>query len=138
MNTLQTFIKSKPYGFLTNRDIETLIALDRLFPVLIRTSGCRLTCGAQYVVHIIQCLAKSGDWVRDVSLPVGSFERASDWQPEPAPQFKAEHPIERSSETAPDGLTFDGEASYSCPFDESQCGGVFDGRQVTSDADPGL
>jgi len=27
---------------------------------------------------------------------------------------------------------------YSAYFDESQCGGVFDGNQVTSDADPGL
>lgn len=25
-----------------------------------------------------------------------------------------------------------------CQWDESQCGGVFDGHQVTSDADPGL
>jgi hypothetical protein len=28
--------------------------------------------------------------------------------------------------------------AWAYDFDDSQCGGVFDGRQVTSDADPGL
>ncbi len=82
MNELQQFIQSKPMGFLTDKDIPQLIALDPLFPVLVRCGGCRFTCGAQDVVHLEACIKAGGDHVRDVSFPVGSTERAARWRPD--------------------------------------------------------
>src|SRR5881392_2872760 len=82
MNKLQEFIDSKPMGFLSEADIPKLIALDRLCPVLVRCGGCRFTCGAQDVQHLMRCVEAGGDYVRDVSFPVGSVERAAKWKPE--------------------------------------------------------
>lgn len=77
MNQLQTFIAGLPFGFLTAEQMPELIKLDRLHPCLVRCGGCRFTCAAQYVSHLIKCVEAGGDYVRDVSLPVGSAERAA-------------------------------------------------------------
>lgn len=80
MNALQTFIAKLPFGFITSAQLPELIALDRLHPCLIRCGGCRVTTAAQDVEHVIRCISAGGDYVRDVSLPVGSMERAAKWQ----------------------------------------------------------
>src|SRR5437764_14745167 len=82
MNALQQFIASKPMGFLKSTDMPALIALDRLCPVLVRCGGCRFTCAAQDLKHLIECIKAGADYVRDVSFPTGSLERAALWQPE--------------------------------------------------------
>ena len=82
MNALQAFIASHPGGFLTEQDIPALIRIDRLCPVLVRCGSCRFQCAAQDVAHIIQGIDAIGDYVRDVSFPVGSDARAAGWQPE--------------------------------------------------------
>lgn len=99
MNKLQTFIAALPCGFITSAQMPELITLDRLHPVLIRCGGCRLTCAAQDVAHIMRCIEAGGDYVRDVSLPVGSTERAANWVEAgnglvshvPDPQYAAKH-----------------------------------------------
>lgn len=122
MNALQQFIQSKPCGFLRETDMPELIRLDRLCPVLIRCGGCRLTCAAQDAAHIIKAIEAAADYVRDVSFPVGSLERAAAWRDE------RNHCQQCGTAVL----------SQSQPFNEADCGGVFDGSQVTSDADPGL
>lgn len=82
MNALQTFIASLPGGFITSEQLPALAQLDRLCPVLVRCGGCRFTCAAQDVTHLIRCVVAGGDYVRDVSLPVGSMERAAKWMPD--------------------------------------------------------
>ena len=105
--------------------------------------GCRFTCAAQDCAHRIRCVEAGGDYVRDVSFPVGSAERAESWKAPECPvtavwmlpeSFLAPKVVKTHNETCADGFTFDGEAS----FNEADCGGVFDGFSVSSDADPGL
>jgi hypothetical protein len=132
MNKLEEFIATRPFGFLVEADMPELIRLDRLFPCLVRCEMCRFTCAAQDVAHLIECVEACGDYVRDVSAPVGWEKRAAEWKPE-AVHIPVVYPPSKSS-TPRIRLVSDCRPV----FDESQCGGVFDGHQVTSDADPGL
>ena len=142
MNALQTFIASKPCGFLRNSDMPALIALDRLCPVLVRCGGCRLTCAAQDAAHLIRCIEAGKDYVRDVSITHDAQLNAAAWHYEPTqeemqarfakPPPLPEHArarlhahVKRVLRTGP-------------TFNEADCGGAFDGFTVTSDADPGL
>lgn len=140
MNALQTFIQSKPCGFLTDADVPELVKLDRLCPVLVRCGGCRFTCGAQYLDHMIKAIEAVGDYVRDVSFPVGSAERAASWQPECPVTPVACLPmrfVERTpAEAAARAERLNGRKHV--VFNEADCGGVFDGFGVVSDADSGL
>lgn len=146
MNKLQQFIQSKPGGFLRDADMPALIALDRLCQVLVRCGGCRFTCAAQDVKHLIACLESGGDYVRDVSFPVGSMERAASWKPEPTQAEIAAFTLAAYGAPAKvvgsflqkKGATHALRPKYSTHFNENDCGGAFDGNQVTSDADPGL
>lgn len=79
MNELQKFIDSKLRGFLKETDMHGLIALDRLCPVLVRCGCGRFTCPAQDAAHFIKCVEAGGDYVRDVSLPIGTAQRAAAW-----------------------------------------------------------
>lgn len=143
MNKLQQFIHSVPLGFLKSEDIAPLIAIDRLCYVLVRCGGCRFTCAAQDVEHLIKCVSAGGDYVRDVSFPVGAMERAASYVPEP---FRSEHPcpmpIQPAKFAQAEGaMPFPRRTpsqSHAAFFNENDCGGVFDGHGVTSDADPGL
>lgn len=137
MNRLQQFIQSKPCGFLTDADMPALIELDRLCPVLVRCGGCRFTCGAQYLEHLIKCVEAGGDYVRDVSFPVGSLERAADWTA--ARNGLVSH-VPRPAERAHDQAISQKPSRYTVGqgFNPNDCGGVWDGSQVVSDADPGL
>ena len=142
MNKLQAYIDWKNKtdgGFLRDVDMVTLIGLDRLCQVLVRCGGCRFTCAAQDVTHLVKCVEAGGDYVRDVSFPVGAWERAAGWQPDcvvtPLCSLSAHFlaPRHTAGERAKAR-----QQDAAVRFDESQCGGVFDGNQVTSDADPGL
>ena len=138
MNALQSFIQSKGFGgFLRDADMPELIALDRLCPVLVRCGGCRFTCAAQDVEHLLKCIEAGGDYCRDVSFPVGSDERAAQWQPEcpvtPVAMFPASFVKPRPHTPHGDAIR-----RLEVQFNEADCGGVWDGSQVTSDADPGL
>jgi len=145
MNKLQELIKREPFGFLSAEAVQELVKLDRLFQVLVRCGGCRFTCAAQDVAHLARCIEAGGDYVRDVSFPVGSYERAANWAPEGAP-------VQRALNNADCGTAFPahewpspkdtgkGGTLRRIPirFHEADCGGAFDGNQVISDADPGL
>lgn len=130
-NSLQRFILLRPGGFIKQSDMPELAAIDRLCPVLVRCGGCRFTCAAQDAPIIIRAIERDGDYLRDVSFPVGSMERAASWQPE-APIMETMTPPNaipmRTYTPVPPATN----------FDPSDCGGVWDGFQVTSDADPGL
>ncbi len=89
MTPLQTFLQTLPFGFMTTAQVEALITLDRFHPVLIRCGACRVTCAAQYVLHVIHCIDAGGDYVRDVSVPAGSLERAASLAPKPKPYVNA-------------------------------------------------
>jgi len=80
MNALQKLIRRHPFGGITTADLPELLALDRLHPVLVICGCCRFTCAAQNLEHMIACVQKGGDYVRYLSFPVGSFERAATWQ----------------------------------------------------------
>ena len=67
-------VRGEQGGFLTRRDV-TMLAGDeraRLWQILIRCGGCRLTCAAQDVEHLIAIISKEGtDYVRDIGLIAG-------------------------------------------------------------------
>lgn len=69
--TRETLIKTlnlTEFGYLNEQNINKLVELDRLYPVLVRCDGCRFSAPAQDIVHIITLIEKGGDYVRDVSL----------------------------------------------------------------------
>ncbi len=136
MNTLQSFIQANPY--LTDKTILDLQKIDRLCPVLVRCGQCRFTAGAQDVPHIIKALETAGDYVRDVSFPVGAFENASKWCDHNA----MSQTLARAAANKAAGLVGKvpdkRKLSDTIGFNEADCGGVFDGFSVSSDADPGL
>lgn len=140
MNTLQKFIQSKPFGFLTEADLAELIKLDRLFPVLVRCGGKRFTCAAQDCAEMIKAIEAAGDYVRDVSCPVGSLERAANWKPEGglATVIYRSANLRAANLIAPSANRKTGAPPFNYSFNENDCGGAFDGHQVTSDADSGL
>lgn len=60
-------------GWLTKEDVQVL-ASDmelRLQWCLVRCGGCRFTCPAQDVEHLVHCVEAGGDYVRDVCIPAG-------------------------------------------------------------------
>lgn len=136
MNTLQKFVEGNPY--LTTTTMPELVRLDRLFPVLVRCGGCRFTCAAQDVEHLVKCISAGGDYVRDVSFPVGSFDRASGWRDQSATAQTMVRAVNNRAVGLVGSVPDRRRNAHTVEFDESQCGGVFDGSQVTSDADSGL
>jgi hypothetical protein len=132
MNAFQRFLAARPGGFITDADVAELIALDRLCPCLVRCGGVRFTCGAQYLKAMIAMVEKSGDYVRDVSITAQAMEQAAQWVPEPSLVPLVKPSLATSGRSVPRSNRQD------TFWDESQCGGVFDGFQVTSDADSGL
>lgn len=142
MNKIQQFISrinQERCGFLIDSDIAQLKALDRLFQVLVRCGGCRFLCSAQDVDHLIKCVSAGGDYVRDVSFPTDSLDRAASWHPEcpvtPVSTLPASFTAARPAKQPSKSWSINRGTPY---FNESDCGGAFDGSQVTSDADPGL
>lgn len=163
MNAFQRFIKALPCYFVTHDKLPELIELHRLCLCCVRLGGPggRFFAPAQNVAKLLEYCEAAGDYVRDVSIATSEIETAHDWRPEP----KADHCRDcgthyekhnlcgcqycpncwlscprcggrrRDSEQAPTKTV---RLSESVMFNESDCGGAFDGRQVTSDADPGL
>ncbi len=118
---------TKPGGFIKSDELRRVIELDRLQPLLVRCGGCRFTAAAQDLDALINAVSKAGDYVRDVSFPAVEMDKARAAREAYRPKLVE---IERRHQTR--------QTEYRQDFDESQCGGVFDGNQVTSDADPGL
>lgn len=61
--------------FITDADVDGLIAIDRHMLVLVRCNASRFLCPVDCVKHLCGIIDKSdfengGDYVRDVSLPV--------------------------------------------------------------------
>lgn len=129
MNALQTFLQSKPFGFITAADLPELIRLHRLCLCLVRTGCGRFMTPAQNVAHFLKCVEAGGDYVRDVSITSQEIVNAEAWRPEPAPAPRpaAVPPVINPRPRA-----------HRADFNEADCGGVFDGTRVISDADPGL
>lgn len=135
MNRLQQFIKrinDANCGFLMDTDIPELIAIDRLCQVLVRCGGCRFVCSAQDVAHLEKCVVAGGDYVRDVSFPVGAFERAANWVHENCPVT----PVSTlpASFLQKRGVTH-ALKPHSTHFHENDCSGSFDGNSVHSDTE---
>lgn len=143
MNALQTFIRANPY--LTDKTMPELVKLDRLCPVLVRCGGCRFTCGAQDAAVIIAAMEKSGDYVRDVSFPVGAFDNAARWQASgwgsygPGLKLNPDAKLDPAQPLNKSAHDFTRSRSEWPPTREAfECGGTFDGFSCGSDADSGL
>lgn len=127
-------------GFLTVAQAEELNKLDRLFPVLVRCGCNRFTCSVQYLKGMIICVEAGGDYVRDVSIPVGTEARQAAW----VELGTIEAVKYQAANLKAAGLVgqVSNKSKASAPpryhFNENDCGGVFDGNRVVSDADPGL
>ena len=67
-------VRQNQGGFLTEHDVELLAGhpSSRLTQLLVRCGGCRFTCGAQDVRHLIALIESGSDdgpeYVRDVAL----------------------------------------------------------------------
>jgi len=59
------------HGFLTSSDVADILGFDRLRQVLVRCGVCRFRCAVQDLGHMERCIVAGGDYIRDVSLPIG-------------------------------------------------------------------
>ena len=137
MNALENFIAARPFGFVTSADMPELIKLHRLCQLMVRCGAKRFICAAQDLNGMIAAVTAGGDYIRDVSITHSEQLRAPTWRPEP------EHGPTSSPSTlwAPGFPRKDSPPDRRIPrndFNESDCGGVFNGFGVISDADPGL
>lgn len=130
-----TGIRARNGGpWVTSQELPELTELHRLCQCLVRCGRCRFTAAAQDLPFLMGAIDKAGDYVRDVQIIPAELERASSWQPEhlPEPIFKPAPKSPRPATTKPAPM------HYNPEFREEDCGGVFDGNGVVSDADPGL
>ena len=67
-------LKKQRMGFITQEDIPSILAEDRLHPVLVRCGGGRFTCPVQDLEHFIDLITKGGDYVRDVGFPASTIK----------------------------------------------------------------
>ena len=80
-SALASFILARPFGFLNDSDLPTLVQLDRLCPVLVRCGGGRFTCAAQDAAHFIALVGRDErESVRDVSLLLPTIAEAKAWK----------------------------------------------------------
>lgn len=133
------FILELELGFLNCAKLETLKGLDPFCPVLVRCNGGRFTCSAQDAQHFISIIDEASkrdplaDYIRDVAVTAQAIDEARKTPPDkPASLSRPENPAPVKVEFTPRRLQ---RPPY---FNEADCGGVWDGFQVTSDADPGL
>ncbi len=69
MEKLSKKLMAERFGFVTESEVPTLIAEDRLMLLLVRCGGGRFICPAQDVQHFIDIIKRDGkDYVRDVSI----------------------------------------------------------------------
>lgn len=112
-----------------------LVKLHRLCQCLVRCGFGRFVCAAQDVAHFVKCIEAGGDYVRDISITGEEQKGAGQWVPEAQQWPKRQDPQAIAGAMPLPPRRVRGECHE---FNESECGGVFDGNQVTSDADPGL
>lgn len=137
-------------GFLTEADLVELAELDRLRQCLCRFNNGRFLCAAQDVAHFVGIIEHSKEeWLRDVSLPSSDPIFRGDYTTNATEAFhrpmweaNARREVRRKEPAYvdPDGNEHGSmrDVMQACQFNESDCGGAFDGFNVTSDADPGL
>ena len=122
-------------GFLNETDINDLAELDRLRLVLVRCNNGRFMCPSQDVAWFSDLLESTGkEWVRDVALPTSDPVYRGDYSTSTTVEHhKPSNSGRRNLDPQPRRAT-----RSSCRFREADCGGAFDGFNVTSDADSGL
>ena len=159
---LAQFVLALPCGFLTDDQLPALVALDRLTPVLVRCEGGRFTCPAQDAAHFIALVERDGrEHVRDVSICASVLAEARIARDHPLPEAALARlqahvkstlaaplagcpplpeikPLSPLAKPIPHRATRTVRLSDSVMFNEGDCGGAFDGRQVTSDAEGNL
>lgn len=141
--TAAKFILELELGFLNRGKLETLKSLHPFCPILIRCNGGRFTCSAQDAQHFIDIIDEaskkdaSADYIRDVAVTAQAIDEARKVPQPKCPDWCLNGP--GSNPPPPVKVNFR-PAKLQLPphFNECDCGGVFDGFQVTSDADPGL
>lgn len=148
MNAFQIFlVKNTENGFMTAAQVEELVKLHRLCPCLVRCGCCRFICAAQDVRYLSRAIHVVGDYVRDVCVTTTEIKNAPQWRPEPEPgrqTGQASPPPPAAAQVAAweqsvkDNPPKRVEISDRVMFNEGDCGGVWDGFSVHSDADPGL
>lgn len=132
LNAFEIFLKSlPPFHFVTAEKLPELINLHRLCRCVVRCGNCRFIAPAQDIPHLKKAIESIGDYVRDVSIYSFELDNAHNWQPEvrPAP-FVKQKTVFTKTDNSPVRIPI--------AFREEECGGVFDGNKVISDADPGL
>lgn len=82
MNAFETFVKGRPFGFITEADLPELIRLHRLCRCVVRCGACRFEAGAQDLAHLVKCIEAGGDYVRDISISPREIDAAASWRPE--------------------------------------------------------
>lgn len=120
--TADDFILNLPAGgFLdTPEELAELTRLERYCPVYFRLYEARFTCWVQYAQTMLDACRKADLSLRDICVTADRLDLAKARRAE----------LERVNRKRI--------LSDSVMFNEAECGGAFDGRQVTSDADPGL
>jgi len=116
------WIVSKPCGFVTDKDMPWLVERHRLCLLVVRFECGRFICPAQDLNVFLEPLEKAGLHLRDVSIAPAELEEAR--------ALVEKLRREKIRQAAITG--------HKIVFDERDCGGVFDGFTVSSDADPGL
>lgn len=138
MNAFEKFLSERPFGFVTVADMPELIQLHRLCQCLVRCGSRRFICAAQDVAGMIRAVEKDGDYVRDVAITSTEIEAAPRWVREVV-RVNIRHAMNAQTEAVSlAGRAPSGPWCGEIHFDESECGGAFDGTQVSSDADSGL
>ncbi|HLX60308.1 MAG TPA: hypothetical protein VKX17_03400 [Planctomycetota bacterium] len=163
MTKFQDYLLTLPGGFLNEETIPAALALateqsDRLTQCVVRCGCGRFVCALQDVAHFIGIIERDfstlqgavpisdaaslvalkagADYVRDVALCADVCDRLR------AAQKREQD--EASQRARAESFTLKPAPAKRAPsllpvyFDENQCGGVFDGFSVTSDADSGL
>ena len=131
---LASIVLAAPCGFVTEDQIPAVIAADRLCLLLVRCGAKRFIAPAQDVAAMIQAVERDGDYVRDVSFPPAVIGEACAF-------LGADHPFPERARPRLQAAVAKLKTSAvlrAQDFNEADCGGVFDGFGVISDADPGL
>jgi hypothetical protein len=162
---LAVFVNGLRCGFISVKQGLELRSIDRLCPVLVRCQSVRFVCAVQDLSTMIARMRAAGDEVRDVSVTSGVLEEARKFIGVPAVKpwaiSKAMSGVKAAIKAEPfvcecgkpgrwhgdragrrvlccDQCWENQYRAVIAPFNESDCGGAFDGNQVISDADPGL
>ena len=139
---LAAWVKGLPYGFLNAGQLAALAKVARMAPVLVRCGNCRFTCAADNAATLIGYVEAGGDYVRDVAITAEALEVYRGQAARSAEDTERARVLGESIKSAqaqaPRVAAPAPRRQCGPAFREEDCGGVFDGNSVTSDADPGL